>query len=116
VLYRLFRSINAAYPMAVLWSYIAAFFLALALMFVFPQGTLLLLFLGLAGLGAVILTSKTLNGVQHLLARHALGRGVCPNCRTPRPSVPQQADWRCPRCHITFTSSGWERETASVSR
>ena len=46
--YRVMRAIDRGYPLAVLWLYVGAFAVAMALMFVFPPGSLIMMGLGLA--------------------------------------------------------------------
>src|SRR4030095_9304240 len=76
VLYRVLRWITTWYPLAVLWLCIAAMIVAFSLMFVFPPGTLLLLFLGLAGLGAAVIGFRVLQGMQRRLARRCMAHGI----------------------------------------
>jgi len=87
-IYRIVRSVNRAYAFAVLWCYIAAFVVAFALMFVFPPGTLLLVFLGVFGLVAAVGGAQILGGIEHLLARRLIRQERCPACGMHRTFEP----------------------------
>jgi len=80
LLYRFIRRVNRAFALAVLWTYIGAFVLAFSLMFVFPPGTLLLVFLGVFGLVAAVGGAQLLGGTEHFLARSLIRREWCPRC------------------------------------
>lgn len=107
--YRVMKSMSDWYALAVLWTYLAAFLIALALVFVFPLGPLILLFLGLASLGGVLLTARLLRSIKHRAARYSLNRGACPMCLAdgqPRPQLGQP--WRCEKCAAEFSVDGSE--------
>jgi ribosomal protein L37AE/L43A len=106
VLYQIVRSLNEWYPLAVLWMYIGALLLALAMMFIFPQGTILLMFLGLAGLAFVAVGWRLLQWTMHALARGILTRGLCPNCKKSASAHDPSSDWTCVHCGATFSPRG----------
>ena len=109
MLYRLVRFMNEWYALSVLWAYLALFLLAFALIFVFPLGPILLLFLGLAGMGVVVVTGRLLRGTQHKLARHALAHGRCPRCESAASSqIGLNQSWTCPQCGTRFGAHGDE--------
>ncbi|MCI0363043.1 MAG: hypothetical protein L0Y44_00565 [Phycisphaerales bacterium] len=108
MLYRFLRSINAWFGLAVLWVCLAAFLLALPLMFIFPQGTLLLLFVGLFGLGLAVIGFKVLRYFEHALARRSLARGSCPRCGQHDSTIPSDEPWRCAACGTSYEVSGNE--------
>jgi hypothetical protein len=104
VLYRFVHAVNASYALAVAWIYIGAFALALSLLFIFPQVTLLMFFVGLATLGLAVMLSWAIDIATRGLARRALSSGRCPRCSSGGQS-PKQADraWTCEHCRAEFT-------------
>jgi hypothetical protein len=107
VIYQILRAINEWYALMVLWVYVAALLFALSLIFVFPPAVILLVFIGLGGMGVAVLVAKALRGGQHLAARHALSRGVCPRCRVAdQRFVDRTATWRCECCGAAFEPTG----------
>ena len=108
MLYRVLRWITTWYPLAVLWLCIAAMILAFSLMFVFPPGTLLLLFLGLAGLGAAVIGFRGLQAMQRRLARRSMAHGVCPSCKARQQWPTAGEAWRCAACGTALLASGEE--------
>ena len=78
--YRVIRAVNRGYPLAVLWLYVAAFLLAVVLMFMHPLGTIVLVWIGLLGLVLALLVAKLLAVVQRMVARNILAAGACPGC------------------------------------
>jgi ribosomal protein L37AE/L43A len=116
MLYRILRAINHIYPVAVLWMYIGAFLLAMSLMFIFPPGTLILLWMGLVSLVGVVIVAKVLVGAQRAVARHVLSAGVCPYCgeRSARVRDPAE-EWRCEACGTSFLPGGAEVRRAPAT-
>lgn len=109
--YRVLRAVNSGFPFAILAIYVAAFILAMGLMFVFPPGTLLLLGLGLAGLAGVLVVGKTLGGLEHLAARLILRGGACPSCgQRMQTSRNESMPWQCEGCTKVFLPSGEEED------
>jgi len=108
VLYRILRWITTWYPLAVLWLCILAMILAFSLMFVFPPGTLLLLFLGLAGLGTAVIGFRALQAMQRGVARRSMAHGVCPSCKARQAWPANGEPWRCSTCGTTLLASGAE--------
>jgi hypothetical protein len=109
MLYRVVRVINEWYAISVFWAYLGLFLVAFALVFVFPLGPILLLFLGLAGLGVAIIAGKLLRQMQLSLARHALAQGRCPRCQFAMPQHhPLQESWTCIHCGSQFGIRGDE--------
>jgi len=105
--YRLIRSFNHCYPMAMMGLYVGAMILALALMFVFPPGTLLLLGFGLASLGIVVLIARISEIFEHASARSILRSGVCPTCGHRMQTIRDETrPWTCEWCEHTFTTTG----------
>lgn len=111
MIYRILRICNAWYGIVVLWICVLAFFLAFALMFVFPQGTLLLLFLGLAGLGLAMIGGGLLNRWQCWLALRTLRGGRCPVCRAGiAESTESDHHWQCVNCGAMYDHTGAQIE------
>ena len=109
MLYRILRSVNSVYAYCVLALYIGAFFVGFAMLFVFPQITLLLLFLGLGGLGVFTLMSMVLRALERKLAHRALVSGSCPLCLQSAESLQApEAHFRCMSCGAVYTAGGEE--------
>jgi ribosomal protein L37AE/L43A len=107
VLYRFVRLINAHYALAIFWVYVLAFVVAWALVFVFPLGPLLLLFIGLAGLGFAVIGMKIMEAVERALARSQIHQGICPVCREH--ALHERREDRtlhCDACHSAFQPGG----------
>lgn len=113
--YRILRFINAWYALTALWMFLAAFVVALSFMFLFPQVTLGLFFVGLGALGVTVVTSGFLQSVQRRLARRKLGTGMCPRCSASvvSASLPDAA-LQCLVCGTLYTANGSEIERSPV--
>lgn len=79
-LYAIFHYVNECYPYILMGVYIIAFFIAFAMMFIMPQISLLLLFVGLYSLAVAVGVWKLSKYVERRLAQALLDRGVCPHC------------------------------------
>jgi hypothetical protein len=111
VFYRILRFVNKWYAIVVLWIFLAAFVLGVSFMFVFPQITLGLFFLGLATLGVAVVASGFLQSVQRMLARRRLSAGICPRCGSRIQLITHaEATVQCPDCRSMFTVTGMEIE------
>jgi len=117
LLYRIVQSINANYGLIVAWGYIAIFLMALSLLFIFPQLTLLLFFLALASLSLTITLGWVIDAMARGLARRGLAAGRCPRCATAleKPLQPGEG-YLCPECHSEFRVGGAERSSAERAR
>jgi ribosomal protein L37AE/L43A len=108
--YRLLRAVNRGYSIAVLWTYVAAFFIGWAFVFVFPQITLALVFLGLLGLVGAVIGARVLAFLQEVVARGSLAAGSCPGCGA---AIEHPADepgaWSCSACGGAYSARGAER-------
>jgi len=107
VLYRVIHALNAWFTIAMFWCYLVMFLIALPMMFVFPPGTLLLLFIGLASLIFVIPAGRILSFTEHVVARSSLAHHKCPRCQgelLPR-SAPDEP-WECRSCHARYQPTG----------
>jgi len=113
VLYRVMRSVNAAFPFMVFWMYLGAFLGAFAFIFVFPPVALLLVFACVLSVPVVFLVKLSLKLPEFLLARHALKRGKCPRCGEFVVNAPEgtESAWHCVSCGSQFT-----RECDEVER
>jgi len=109
MLYRVAHAVNASYAFTIAWLYIAAFLLAFSLLFIFPQVTLLLLFLGLASLGLTITFGWAIDAATRHVARRAIGAGRCPRCGRASASGAEATEtWTCSHCQSQFHSGGAE--------
>lgn len=119
MLYRLLRAANRWFALTMFWLYVAMFGLAFSLIFIFPPGTILLLFTGIFGLVVVVIAGQVLRLCTEFCTRRVLSGGTCPACqaahaivvstRTGEEGV-EQTVTRCERCGATFTASGRELE------
>lgn len=115
MLYRALRWINQRYALTVFWLFLALFLLACSLIFIFPLGPILLVFLGLGGLGAAVVVGRSLRSVEAALARRALRRGVCPHCGDAGHGQNEGEAWHCPRCGLKLDSKGRELQEAEAA-
>ena len=102
-LYLILRSFNAGTSCVLLVLFIAAFVLAFALMFVYPLGSLILVFLGLGGLWGSAILRKLASIGQLRVARSLLRQRLCPNCGNQRSDNIELA---CEQCEARFESGG----------
>ena len=116
MLYRILRANNSGYALCVLGLYIGAFLLGFALLFVFPQITLLMLFLGLGGLAFFSLGSIILRAAQRWLAHRTLSAGACPSCQQPIELLHAPEDhWRCMSCGAVYSANGEETPSPAAA-
>lgn len=109
MLYRLAQAVNASYGLAVAWGYLGMFAIACMLLFVFPQVTLLLLFLGLASLALTIAGGWLVDVITRAIARHSLKADVCPRCANASGRhIDSDRPWICEHCHSEFKVGGGE--------
>ena len=117
MLYRLAQALNASYGLAVAWGYIGMFAVACMLLFVFPQITLLLLFLGLASLGLTITCGWLIDSITRAIARRALHADRCPRCSTPSAEhIRNDEAWICDHCGSEFKIGGGEMNERERAR
>jgi ribosomal protein L37AE/L43A len=80
-------------------------------MFIFPPGTLMLLWMALLSLIFVVALGKLLRFVQLNIANRALGNRRCPSCgerfNDPRD---RSHEWRCESCGALFEPDGVEED------
>ena len=123
MLYRVVRAVKRGYAFGVFWLYLAAFLLAFALVFVFPPGTILLLFLAIFGLVFFVATGHAIRFVAHLLARGLLKKDICPVCRaegtlepasTGQPNEIEAGTRLCRACGAAYLATGAEAEDDMV--
>ena len=104
-------AVNAVYGLAVAWVYIAAFVLALGMVFIFPPGTLLVFFIGLASLGLAVALGKLIDAITRGMARRSMASGRCPRCRDLLTHAGERGDERpvvCALCGSAFLDDGGE--------
>ncbi len=98
---------NERFQLTVMWLLVAAFFVALAMMFVHPTVTLLLFWLALISLGLFSISEKFIGSALRHSAKRALAEYVCPCCGAGIHRDPSEVEhWCCDRCSAAFMSSG----------
>ena len=102
-LYLILRAFNFGSSCVLLVLFIAAFVLAFALMFIYPLGSLILVFFGLGGLWGSAILRKLASIGQLRVARSLLRQGLCPNCGNPRSDNIEHA---CEKCEACFETGG----------
>ena len=108
-LHRAMRAVSRGFPVIVLWIYIGALVLGLAMMFVFPLATIFLVAAGLVGLAVLIPLARLLRALERRSARAALECGACPACGEAVSGPPDDATpWRCEACGGRFDAAGAE--------
>lgn len=98
---------NEHYQLAIMWVLMAAFVVAMGMMFVHPTATIALFWLGLVILGLFAISERFITAALHSSARQSLARNACPCCGAGvhrDPSDPD--DWCCDRCGAAFRDSG----------
>lgn len=117
MLYRIAQAVNSSYGLAVAWTYIGAFLLAFCMLFIFPQVTLLLLFLGLASLALTISLGWAIDATTRALARRSLRRDTCPRCGSNSLAhIALDHEWTCEHCHSQFQIGGREIDEQEQAR
>ncbi len=109
--FRVFRILNAirrGYALGVFWIYVAMFVMTLPLIFIFPPGALVMIFLGLLGLAVAVLVGGSLKLMVEGLARALISRGVCPGCADRRVPLQDRSTWSCAQCGAVYLPSGAE--------
>ena len=100
----MFRSVSA---LCVLWTYIAAGAAAFCMMFIFPPGSLFILFFALISLGFVVMAMKALGWIEHHLALRSLSRGLCPECECDDTLIHDDTNAAmCTACGSAFAADG----------
>ena len=108
-LYRILRQLHAAYPYVALSLFIAAFLLAFIFMFIFPLVSLGLVFLGLLGLGVMVVMRHMIEAASTMMVRRLIHAGSCPECGSSGAMVERD----CPTCGAGFTVAGKPRDEAA---
>ncbi len=107
VTYQALLKANERYQLIVMGVFVAAFFVALAMMLVHPTVALLLFWLGLISLGLFSISEKLIGWVLRDSAKRALARYVCPCCGAGVHRDPSEVEhWCCDRCGAAFMSTG----------
>ncbi len=95
--------------MVVFWTYLLAFAVAFCFVFIFPQVTLILLFLAIFGLIFAVIGRAILNAAECFLARRILRADRCPRCASPGRMAPNSAGrCVCAACGTSFDPRGSE--------
>lgn len=100
------HAVNEWYGLTVFWLFVAAFIAALAMIFIFPFASLLLVFLGVFALLGAVLVAKLLGAAERGAARSALHRSACPRCGAPVVARNPAGTAACARCGEAFLASG----------
>jgi ribosomal protein L37AE/L43A len=105
--YRTLHKANETYELAVMWLLIAAFLVAVALMFVHPSGAIFVFWAGLIIAAAAWGAEKVVRAVERRVARRAIARGACPACgEALGQRQPDGEEWHCTTCESIFLDSG----------
>lgn len=110
MLYRLFSRFNDDVGLLVFVVYLIAFALAFVLVFIFPPGALVLVFLGLVGFVGIWAILLVTRASERSLARKHIRGGSCPVCggstaMVPGPGDPEQLH-HCEKCSQDFEVDG----------
>ena len=105
--YQSLSKINERYQLTVMWGLMAAFLVAMVMMFVHPTVTLALFWLGLTTLGVFSISEHFITSALQRSAKRTLARHACPSCgsRVHR-TASDQDEWSCDQCGAAFEDSG----------
>lgn len=123
------RWFNSNAAIAAVLGYLGLFGLAFLLMFLFPLGSIVLIFVGLIGLGCVVPVIAAAAATERWLNRRSLNEGRCPYCHAEvlpsAPSAPSAPSgettaggsngFGCLGCGREFGQDGSAREPAVQS-
>lgn len=96
--YRVIHRANDRYKLTVMSVLIAAFLVAMPLMFVHPTVVILLVWLGLVVLALALPIEWLLQRAERAAAHKALQRHECPECGSTLGDAPDESDWICESC------------------
>lgn len=115
--YRSLHITKERWKLAILGVLIGAFFVAMALMWVHPAVSMLILWAGLIILGVGALVSKLIGFAEHAAARNALRSHLCPKCGAEiLPDPKAEGTWHCYTCGAAFVSAGEEQLPDAIAR
>ncbi|MHC5023455.1 MAG: hypothetical protein ACYTGG_06030 [Planctomycetota bacterium] len=116
--YRTLHKANESYELAVMWLLIAAFLVAVALMFVHPSGAIFVFWAGLIIAAAAWGSEKIVRAIERRLARRTLATGTCPCCgKALDQKEPTNHEWSCASCESIFLDTGVQiRSAAETAR
>jgi hypothetical protein len=105
--YRSLHKTLERWELTVLWLLVAAFIVAVALMFLHATAALFMVWVGLLIILVAFGVIKLLRRAERAAARRALASAHCPSCGA---GVHREAGaWRCEQCGAGFTTSGAEQ-------
>jgi len=108
MVYRFLRGFNEIYPLAALFGFIAAFFVAFAFTIIYPLVPIVLMISSIFVVVGVRLVYLGMRGLERSVARGALLKGKCPACSSPCDAVlvGERRVQECPGCRRIFTAAG----------
>ncbi len=107
------RTFNAHFGIVAVLGYLGLFVMAFVLMFLFPLGALVLVFVGIFGLAIVVPAAAGAQALERSMNRRRLAAGSCPRCGATLDStaaeggVPQV----CGGCGASWTPAGTQSTT-----
>ncbi len=105
--YQSLSKVNERYQLTVMWGLMAAFFVAMVMMFVHPTVTLALFWLGLISLGVFAISEHFITSALQRSAKRTLARHACPCCGAGvHRTLIDPDEWSCDRCGAAFADSG----------
>ena len=105
--YQSVHNTNVRFKLAIMWILIAAFVIAVPLMFVHPLAVLALFFSGLIVLAIGAGVATLMRRAERFEARRELTRHDCPGCGAVIDLDPTgKEEWRCNECGAVFLDSG----------
>jgi hypothetical protein len=108
MLYRLLRGFNEIYPIAVLFAFIAAFFVAFAFTVIYPLVPIILIISSVFLVVIARVTFLVMRGFERRLALAALRNDRCPACSTGCDAVRvgERRVLECPGCRRCYAEDG----------
>jgi hypothetical protein len=113
--YRELHKANERYKLTVMWVLIAAFFVALILMFFHPSAAIAVFWFGLLVVVIATIIEKRIQKAERNAAQVAIQHQKCPSCGAAIHREPgAEGPWRCDACEAEFLDSGAEQSPSMV--
>lgn len=96
--YHVIHRANDRYKLTVMSVLVAAFLVALPLMFVHPTAVILLVWFGLVVMAVAWPIEWLIGRAESSAARRSMQRHECPDCGARLEDAPDGADWICESC------------------
>jgi hypothetical protein len=108
MVYRFLRGFNEIYPLAALFGFMAAFFVAFAFTVIYPLVPIVLMISSIFVVVGVRLVYLGMRWLERSVARGALAKGKCPACKTTCDAVlvGERRVQECPGCRRIFAETG----------